>query len=375
MPTIREIYRSKFGQPPNAVSQAPGRVNIIGEHTDYNGGFVLPTPTPLHTRCAVGRRDDDVLRAWSTARSTDSIVDVDTLAPEAIGGWTDYVVGILQALRGRGVDIRGIDLAVDSDLPLGGGLSSSAALAIAVGRAILALTKAKIDPVELAKLVHTSENEFVGAHVGIMDPLVCSIGLQRQLVLIDCRTIEVRYVNMPDSAALVVIDSGVRHANASNGYNSRRAECERACAALGVAEIRDLGRQAPPELAALDAAVQRRVRHVISENERVFGVVAALERDDLPAAGRILCESHASLRDDYEVSIPELDTLVELATATPGVYGARLVGGGFGGCVMLLTDRERSEQAARQVCRAYRERTGELLEVYLPKLGKRAGVG
>ncbi len=350
-------FAALFGRSPSVTADAPGRVNLIGEHTDYNQGFVLPTPIPQRTVAELAPRADEQVRAASASLA--GAVAEYALGAETPGrGWLDYVQGLTWALRADGALILGFDLRVASSVPIGAGLASSAALEVAVLRALRAAFRLPLDDVELALLGQRAENEFVGARVGVMDQMAASLGVEGRALLIDTRSLEHRSVPLPAAAELLVIDSGVAHTNRAGGYNARRAECERACALLGVRALRDLAAADLPRAAALPDPLARRVRHVVGENERVRAALAALEAGDVVRLGALLDASHASLRDDYEVSTPEVDRLVEIARAQPETLGARLTGGGFGGAIVALVGRGAAAAVAERITRGFTRQTG-----------------
>ncbi len=312
---------------------APGRVNLIGEHTDYNDGFVLPMPIPQRTAVELRRRGDGVVAVSSTAEGS-SRASWSVGTESRSGGWADYVTGLFFVARTAGLPVEGVDVSVASDVPLGSGLSSSAALEVAVLRALRAAFGWGIDDVELARLAHRAEVEFVGARVGLMDQLASSCGVDGEALLIDCRDVVLTPVGLPTGCEVAVISSGIRHSNAAGGYNARREECERAAELLRVGSLREVS--SVDDAVSLPPPLDRRVRHVVGENARVLEFVEALKGGDLAAAGRLMGESHASLRDDYEVSVPGVDLLVEAASRREDVFGARVTGAGFGGSVVLL---------------------------------------
>jgi galactokinase len=354
---MMDPFDKLFGRPPQASASAPGRVNLIGEHTDYNGGFVLPAPIPQQTRVQLAPRFDDVVRAASS--SAEGVVVFFHLGQETPGrGWLDYLQGLTQALRRRSLSLRGFDVRIESDVPLGSGLSSSASLSISLLRALRTVFGLRLDDVEMALVAQEAENHFVGAQVGIMDPMACHLCQDGGALFLDARSLEHERVPLPADADLVVLHSGVVHQHAAGDYNSRRAECQRACELLGVRQLRDLGPEDLPRLAALPAPLDRRVRHVVTENARVLAAVACLRGCDLAGLGRHFYESHFSQRDDYEVSVPAIDLLVELAQSEPDVYGARLTGGGFGGSVVLLARAGRGTDVATRLSQVYAERSG-----------------
>lgn len=349
-------------------ADAPGRVNLIGEHTDYNGGYVLPVAIPRRTCVELAPRTDRTVRAWSAAGPGETIATY-TLGTEAPGhGWLDYVMGVTQALAATGRRFDGFDLRVTSDVPVGAGLSSSAALEVALLRGLRALYPLTLDDLEIARLGQRAENDLVGAPVGIMDQVAASLGSERTALFLDTRTLAWRAIPLPPTIELAVVDSGITHAHASGEYRVRRDECARAATLLGVAQLRDV---APGDLSAvnrLPPPLDRRARHVVTEDARVLAATAALEAGDLERLGPLLYASHASMRDDFEVSLPAIDALVEAARADPDVIGARLTGGGFGGCVVLVCRAGRAAEAARRVAAAWAKETGGAPVVRVPKV-------
>jgi galactokinase len=340
-------------------------VNLIGEHTDYNGGFVLPTPIPRRTLADLAPRPDSMVKAWSANVGGDPLVY--SLGAESPGrGWLDYIQGITQVLREDGQSLRGFDLRIESSLPLGSGLASSAALEVAVLRALRQAFELPLNDVEMALLGQRAECDFVGARIGIMDQMAASLAEPREALFIDTRSLSYEKVPLTEEAELAVISSGVSHSHAAGQYNTRRAECEQACALLGVEQLRDLSTSDLPVVAELAEPFGRRARHVITENERVLTALQCLRSADLSSLGRLLYASHESLRDDYQVSIPELDLLVEIAAAQSEVYGARLTGGGFGGSVIILTHRRAGRAVGEWIAREYASRTNRKAEVLLP---------
>ena len=334
------------GRDPDVVWSAPGRVNLVGEHTDYNEGFVLPFAITQRTVVAAARRGDDVITLTSTHQPETVRARLGDVAPGAVAGWAAYPLGIAWALG----QVRtlpspaGADLFIDSDVPTGGGLSSSAALEMAAAGALTALWDLDLSPAELVGAGQRAENEIVGAPTGIMDQCASLLGEAGAALFLDCRTRQPRTVPLrlaPSGLALVLADTGERHAHAAGGYAARRASCEKAARQLGVPALRDF---APADLpwmeGLLDPETFRRARHVVTENARVFATVEALEADDLDAAGRHLTASHRSMRDDFEITTPTLDLAVETALAA-GALGARMTGGGFGGSTITLIDAER----------------------------------
>lgn len=358
-------FTELFGRPAEVVADAPGRVNLIGEHTDYNGGYVLPAAIPQRTRVELSRRDDDLVSVYS-ADVRGGVLGYHLGDESRQQRWLDYVQGATWALRGSGHSLGGFDLRIASEVPLGGGLSSSAALGVALLRGLRALYSLALDDVALALLAHRAESEFVGAPVGVMDPFAASFADERAALFLDTRTLDFERVPLPPSLGLVVIFSGVQHQISGGDYRTRRAECERAAALLGVPQLRDVADERA--LAGLPAPLDRRARHVVREDARVLAAVRALRAGDLAGLGALFAESHASMRDDYEVSVPAIDALVEVARADPAVYGARLTGGGFGGSVVILAPRERAGEVAARVARRYAEETLHAPRILVPPI-------
>jgi galactokinase len=357
-----------FGRPAETTAQAPGRVNLIGEHTDYNGGFVLPMATPQQTVVELARRHDDTVRVHRANLGGAAEIESYRLGEEAgRERWIDYVQGITVVVRAAGLRIAGFDARIASEVPPGSGLSSSAALEIALLRALRAAFALPADDVRLALLGQRAENDFVGAPVGVMDQMASSLATTGSALFLDTRSLGYEVIPFPATADLVVIDSGVAHRNAGGDYRTRRAECERAAALLGVAQLRDLTVADLPRLAELPEPLGRRARHVITENDRVLAAVEAMRAEDLPRLGQLFHASHLSMRDDYEVSIPEIDLLVELAGREPEVFGARLTGGGFGGSVVILARRGCGLALAMRIARTYRGGTGISAKALIPQ--------
>jgi galactokinase len=344
-------FTARFGHAVETEVHAFGRVNLIGEHTDYNDGFVLPTSIPQATTVAIARRNDRLARAYSVTLDASETFEVGREAPTR--GWVDYVQGVTDALQRRGFTLGGFDLAIDSTVPVGSGLSSSAALEIAVLRALRDLFSLDIDDLTIAKVGRAAENDFVGAPVGIMDQMASSLAQPGVALFIDTRSLEYQQVRLPPKTELIVINSGVAHNHAAGDYRTRRAECDRAAHLLGVAALRDVGLDRLDEIMTLPDPINRRARHVITENARVLDAVRAMREGNAEELGRLFSESHASQRDDFEVSVPEVDRLVELAEKEPAVYGARLTGGGFGGSIVALVREGEAAGVASRVAAAY----------------------
>jgi galactokinase len=373
-------FRETFGREPR-LFRAPGRVNLIGEHTDYNGGFVLPLAIDRETLVAAAPRDDRRVVAHSLNLEERAEFHLDEPGERRRGIWLDYVEGVARALESRGVRLSGADLLILSDVPAGAGLSSSAALEVSAGLAMSSVSGADVDMVELALAGQQAEHTYVGTMCGIMDQFVAALGREGHALLIDCRTLEATPVPLDTSeTAVVICDTGVKHELASSEYNTRRAECERGVELLkeflpAVTQLRDVsaGEFARYE-SRLPEPVRRRCRHVVHENDRTLLAADALRRGDLYEVGRLMRRSHESLRDDYEVSCAELDFLA--ATAWDfggGVVGSRMTGGGFGGSTVSLVRRDSLEDFKRVIADEYARAFDTAPGVYVTDAGEGAG--
>ena len=348
------------------VSVARGRVNLIGEHTDYNGGYVLPTLIPQSTRVELRKRKDNWVCATSHGFSN---VEYELGHERAIQKWSDYLQGVTSILAQEGFRLSGFDAAIDSSVPMGSGLSSSAALEVSLLKGLNELFELGLNPLQIALLGQKAENDFVGARVGIMDQMVCSLGQLGEALFIDTRSLETKSYPLPlDKIELVVIDSGVHHNLTMGDYNQRRAECEWACRLLDVAQLRDIQLDDIDRFKMLPDVLVRRARHVVTENARVLAAVEALKRLDFVALGDLFSTSHISMRDDYEVSVPEIDLLVELAMEQSEVYGARLTGGGFGGSIVALTRPGTSHKVAMEIVEEYRRVEKAEPQILVPRI-------
>jgi galactokinase len=339
-------FTKTYRRAPDVVWSAPGRVNLIGEHTDYNGGFVLPFALTERTDVSAARRDDDTITVTSSAYPQTVRARLGDIAPGAVAGWAGYPLGVAWALaQDHSVpSLPGADLFIDSDVPAGGGLSSSAALEMAAAGALACLWGLTLTVADFARAGQRAENEVVGAPTGVMDQYASLLGQADAAVFLDCRSLATRTVPLrlaPVGLALVLADTGERHAHAAGGYAARRASCEKAARQLGVPALRDLETADLPRIEReLDDETFRRVRHVVTEDARVEATVAALEAGAMKTVGHHLTASHRSMRDDYEITTPALDLAVETALAA-GALGARMTGGGFGGSTITLVDARR----------------------------------
>ncbi|HXX31836.1 MAG TPA: galactokinase family protein [Myxococcaceae bacterium] len=354
------------GGPPDAVGEAPARVNLIGEHTDYAEGLVLPLPVPLWTRVELRRRKDREVRARTDLGGGDR--GSYRLGEERPGrGWLDYLQGVTRSLARAGAAVRGAGLTVRSEIPAGSGLASSAALTVAAVRAFDEAFALGLSSLEVARLARAAETDFVGAPVGWMDPLAASLGCPGEALFVDVRTLAAEPLALPAALEVGVLHSGIAHRNAGGTYADRRREADAAARELGVPALRDISPGDEERIARLPPPLDRRARHVATENARVRAFVAALRAGDIAALGPLLAASHASLRDDYQVSHPDVDTLVALAGQDPDVLGARMTGGGCGGAVLLLCPSGRALAAGDRIIEAYRARTGRPGDVLLPR--------
>jgi galactokinase len=346
-----------YGREPQVAWRSPGRVNLIGEHTDYNDGFVLPLALRSGTRVDAARRDDRVLRMLSEQRRDDPVaVDLDALVPGVVEGWAAYVAGVAWALQEHGVDVPGADLVVDGTVPWGAGLSSSASLECAVAGALLALAGTGLPLRDVALLAQHAENDFVGMPCGAMDQFASTHARAGHLLLLDTRSLEVRHIPFDlgrVGLALLVVDTRAPHRLVDGEYAARRTSCEEAARRLGVPALRDVTDLDAALTALTDDTLRRRVRHVVTEDRRVLDVVDLLEAGDVRGIGPLLTASHVSLRDDYDVSCPELDLVVDTALAA-GALGARMTGGGFGGSAIALVESYAVDGMRTQITSAFR---------------------
>ena len=351
-------FGSAFGGLPAVCVRAPGRVNLIGEHTDYNEGFVLPCAIEAHIAVAARRNGLSQMRvvACDQAGEADQFAVSRALAPCGKRGWPDYLRGVVVEALKADWDISGLDVAVAGNIPQGAGLSSSAALEVGFAAALSAAFDLRdTGPSELARLAQRAENDFVGIKCGIMDQLSSACGSQGNALLIDCRSLEVRLVPVPVGLAILIVHSGVKHTHMGGEYNARREQCDAAAGALGVGALRDASLAGLEQLGGrLDSVSLRRARHVITENARTVDAARALEAGDLMGLGALMKASHQSMREDFEITTPEIDHLVDVLQDAIGTQGgARMTGGGFGGCVVAVLEADRVEEVTAVVRRAY----------------------
>jgi galactokinase len=353
------------------IFRAPGRVNLIGEHTDYNDGFVLPSAIGFYTHVAIAPRADGKVVLSSSEFEQKFEFAASALPERKLGAWCDYVLGVANQLGRMGIALRGANLLVHGEVPVGSGLSSSAALEVASALALLSFGGKTLPPREVALLCQRAENEFVGARVGIMDQFVSCHGKAGNAVLLDCRSLDFKLVPIPEKVRLVICNTMVKHELSGGEYNQRREQCETGVSILsrfdrGIKALRDVSEaQLEEHRSAMTEVVSRRCRHVVQENERVLQTAECFRKGDLAGVGRLMLDSHASLRDLYEVSCQELDVMVDAARGVPGWLGGRMTGGGFGGCTVNLVERDHAQAFASKVASNYREMTGITPDVYI----------
>lgn len=353
------------------VFRAPGRVNLIGEHTDYNDGFVMPMAIGFYTWVTAAKREDQTIEAYSEHFNEKISLPLDRLSGPPRKHWSDFVRGVAATLQGAGHALTGANLVIHGEVPLGAGLSSSASFEVAVALALTTLSGTEVPRLELVKLCQAAEHKYVGTRCGIMDQFIAAFGASGHALMLDCRSLEYQMLPVPQNFRVIVCNSMVRHELASGEYNRRRAECEAGVKILqsAVPKIRalrdvtlaDLEKEKP----AMSDTVYRRCRHVVTEDQRVLDAAHALQTQNVDRFGQLMYQSHASLRDDYEVSCAELDLLVDLASSTRGVYGARMMGGGFGGCTVNLVQSDWVAAFQTDMRNLYAEKTGTVPDLYI----------
>ena len=370
VPELTSAFEKIYGGQPR-IYRAPGRVNLIGEHTDYNEGFVMPAAIDFSTYVAIDRRDDRLIKIHSDTFKEDASIDLADAPMRGRKHWSDYPLGVAVKLQEAGHRIAGANVLVHGEVPLGSGLSSSAAIEVSTGLGLMDISHQQIDRLQLARICQKAENEFVGARTGMMDQFIACFGKAGHAVMLDCRSLESEALPIPEDVKLVVCNTMVKHELASGEYNARREECEEGVRILSrrmdnvsslrdvkVADLKKFRDELPP-------VVYRRCLHVTTENDRVKAAAGALRRRDLQTFGKLMYKSHESLRDDYEVSCRELDLMVELATQMSGVFGARMTGGGFGGCTINLVAKDAVDRFTRAIETAYAEATSHDPEIYI----------
>ena len=373
----RTAFEQQFPQStaPLRFFRAPGRVNLIGEHTDYNDGFVLPSAINFETVVAAAPRDDRQVYVYAVDMNQQDHFDLDqpiTQHPKKT--WANYVRGMAKTLLAEGQPLRGMNLAMAGNVPRSGGLSSSAALEMALGHAFLQLSDQTPDGVNLALSGQKTENHFVGVNSGIMDQFISSLGQADHALLIDCRDLSYRSVPIPADTAIIVVDSGIQRGLVDSEYNTRREECEAAAAHFEVKALRDVDEETFEKQAhQLNEITRRRARHVITENARTLAAAAALADGQMEALGPLMAESHRSMKEDFEITVPGIDRLVEIMQSVPGIYGARMTGGGFGGCCICLAPADVASEVEAAIESRYQAETGFTPTIYRCQASAGAG--
>jgi galactokinase len=373
-----QAFQTAFGYAPQHWVQAPGRVNLIGEHTDYNDGFVLPCAINFGTVIAASARSDKTVRvvAADYQGETDEFQLDGPILALADGTWPNYVRGVVKYLQAHGLPLQGADLALAGDVPQGAGLSSSASLEVAVTQAFKTLQGFHdLSPTDMALIAQRAENLFVGCNCGIMDQLVSARGEVGSALLIDCRSLTTQTVPLPPDLAVMIVHSRIRRGLVGSEYNTRRQQCEAAAKHYGVKALRDVSlRRLEADAGDLDATVLRRARHIVTENQRTLDAAEALAAGDLRRMGGLMAASHDSMRDDFEITVPAMDRLVEILQSAIGdLGGARMTGGGFGGCAVALMPQEKVESVRLAVEKNYKSPTGEAGTVYVCHASAGAG--
>ena len=362
---VLEVFEREFGGVPDVIVRAPGRVNLIGEHTDYNDGFVLPLAIERAVWIGLRRRHDPLVHVWSVDFDKDASFNAQR--PEQGGpAWIEYLKGMAWSLGDAGHALTGFDAAMASDVPIGAGLSSSAAIELATARAFQATSGFDWEAPRIALLAQRAENQWVGVNCGIMDQMISAVGIEGHAVLIDCRSLELTPVPLPDDTAVVILDTATRRGLVDSAYNERRDQCQAAADHFGVKALRDVRLPAlEVRQIELESTIAKRALHVVSENERTVAAAQAMSAGDAETLGELMNASHESLRDDFEVSSPALDTIVEIARAQDGCYGARMTGAGFGGCAVALVRADAARSFASAVSAAYAVRTNLTPAIYV----------
>lgn len=376
--SIVERFRTRFGVDPH-VYRAPGRVNLIGEHTDYNDGFAMPAAIEFYCWVAAGAREDRKIQIYSEEFSAAAETDLSSAAQQPSKTWSDYPIGVALQLEQAGFRLRGANLLIESEVPMGAGLSSSAAIEVATAMALADQSGWSPNRIQLAQLCQKAENEFVGARVGIMDQFVSLHGQENHALMLDCRSLSFEALLIPETVKLVISNTMVKHELASSEYNRRRADCEEAVRRLsavlpGIRALRDVHMdQLQQNRSLLSDVIYKRALHVVAENARVLDSAEALRTGDIARFGMRMAESHRSLRDLYEVSCRELDLMADLAYQQKGVFGARMTGGGFGGATINLVDARYAGEFKEKMARSYQRETGLVPQIYICKPAEGAG--
>lgn len=375
---VKNAFKATLGYAPTHIVQAPGRVNLIGEHTDYNDGFVLPCAINYQTVVAAAKRDDNIVRVISVdyGNAQDEFDLTQEIAFQHDKMWANYIRGVVKCLLARGLQFTGANIAVSGNVPQGAGLSSSAALEVVIGQTFKVLFNLEISQAEIALNGQQAENEFVGCNCGIMDQMISAEGSQQHAMLLDCRSLETTSVSMPEELAVVIINSNKKRGLVDSEYNTRREQCEAVAAIFGVKALRDVTlEQFNQKSHELDPLLRKRARHVITENYRTLDAAQALSQHDMQRMGRLMAESHASMRDDFEITVSEIDTLVAMVKEVIGERGGvRMTGGGFGGCVVALVPHDLVASVQAVVDANYEAQTGLKAAIYVCQAMDGAGL-
>ncbi len=376
--SVKDAFAATFDYVPTHIIQAPGRVNLIGEHTDYNDGFVLPCAINYQAVVAAAKRHDDIVRIVSIDYANEinqfDLTKEIEFQPDCM--WANYIRGVVKCLQERGYSFRGMDIAVSGNVPQGAGLSSSAALEVVIGQTFKELYQLDISQAEIALNGQQAENEFVGCNCGIMDQLISAEGKENHALLIDCRSLETKAVSMPEDVVVMIINSNKQRGLVDSEYNTRRQQCEEAARIFGVKALRDVSAgQFNERMAELDDVVAMRARHVITENERTEAAALALEAGDIKRMGELMAESHRSMRDDFEITVKEIDALVDMVKEVLGDEGGvRMTGGGFGGCIVALVPPSLADKVKQTVEARYEAETGLKATIYVCQATSGAGL-
>ena len=367
----QHIFTQKYNKQPELTVYAPGRVNIIGEHTDYNDGFVMPCAINYGTAIAGSKRADHIWNVYAADLDLEDTFSLDEDFPQSEQKWANYVRGVVKFIQERCPQFKqGADLVISGNVPHSSGLSSSAALEVAMGKFCQQLSDLPLTHTEIALIGQKAENKFVGANCGNMDQLISALGQKDHLLMIDCRSLETQPTPVPKDVAVIIVNSNVPHDLVTGEYNTRRWQCEKAAEFFGVKALRDVSveefQKRESELTALNSLVAKRARHVVTENQRVLDAVEALKHNDLTKLGELMGQSHESMRDDFEITVPQIDYLVELAQLVIGkIGGARMTGGGFGGCIVALAPHDKVEEVRKIIADNYEKQTGLKEDFYV----------
>lgn len=367
----QHIFTQKYNKQPELTVYAPGRVNIIGEHTDYNDGFVMPCAINYGTAIAGAKRTDHIWNVYAADLDLEDTFSLNEDFPQSEQKWANYVRGVVKFIQERCPQFKqGADLVISGNVPHSSGLSSSAALEVAMGKFCQQLSDLPLTHTEIALIGQKAENKFVGANCGNMDQLISALGQKDHLLMIDCRSLETQPTPVPKDVAVIIVNSNVPHDLVTGEYNTRRWQCEKAAEFFGVKALRDVSveefQKREAELTALNSLVAKRARHVVTENQRVLDAVEALKHNDLTKLGELMGQSHESMRDDFEITVPQIDYLVELAQLVIGkTGGARMTGGGFGGCIVALAPHDKVEAVRKIIADNYEKQTGLKEDFYV----------